>query len=262
MKTESLKLCEISTRLVFIGFEGENNYTKIVFDGSPIFADYPDAVVSLAIKPPVGNVYPKVALKSGNLITWNVTASDCVNPGDGSYQLTFLDGETVIKSFIGNYTVFDSLTTTGTAPTPIQDWIEEANEALGTITGAVEDAEDARDAAQTAQEKAENAQTAAETAQGLAEAAQTGAETAQGLAEAAQTAAETAQGLAEDARDSAQGYAQDAYEDAERAEQAAGNAGYMFVEINGVGHLIYQRTSQVDADFDLDNVGHLILTGV
>lgn len=40
---------------------------------------------------------------------------------------------------------------------------------------------------------------------------------------------------------------------AERAEQAAGTAGYMFFEIDGNGDLIFSRTSNVNVDFYIDD---------
>lgn len=43
---------------------------------------------------------------------------------------------------------------------------------------------------------------------------------------------------------------------ADRAEQAAGQAGYMFVEIDENGHLILTRTENTNVDFYLSN-GHL-----
>ena len=50
-----------------------------------------------------------------------------------------------------------------------------------------------------------------------------------------------------------------ALEYAERAEQAATTAGYLDVEIDENGHLIYTRTDQVDVDFALDSAGHLLM---
>ena len=55
--------------------------------------------------------------------------------------------------------------------------------------------------------------------------------------------------------------AADAERDADRAEQAANNAGYMEFVIDEDGHLIYTRTDAVDVDFELVN-GHLIMQGV
>ena len=71
----------------------------------------------------------------------------------------------------------------------------------------------------------------------------------------AETAKEEARGYAEDASASAES----AEEWADKAEQAASDAGYMEFHIDDNGHLIYERTSNVDQiDFELVN-GHLIL---
>lgn len=61
------------------------------------------------------------------------------------------------------------------------------------------------------------------------------------------------------AKEAAEEAARQAGTDANRAEQAANTAGFMEVSIDGNGHLIYLRTDQVDADFRLDEDGHLIL---
>ena len=215
-----VNLCEITTKVLSIGLEGEQNHVRIVFDAASVLADCPEAIPSLAVKAPSGVIYPKVVTKDGTSVYWIVSASDCAQDGAGNYQLTFINDEEVIKTFVGAFRVYNSLTTDGPAPDPIQQWIDEANEAVGTISGAVERAENAATASETAQGKAEDAQTAAETAQWLAEtaqekaeAAQESAETAQGKAEDAQTAAENAQGKAEEA----QGKAEDARDRAEAA---------------------------------------------
>ena len=74
-------------------------------------------------------------------------------------------------------------------------------------------------------------------------------------ADRAEAAKEEARGYAEDASASAES----AEEWADKAEQAASDAGYMEFHIDDNGHLIYERTSNVDQiDFELVN-GHLIL---
>ena len=55
--------------------------------------------------------------------------------------------------------------------------------------------------------------------------------------------------------------AQSAAQSADRAEQAAADAGFMDVEIDSNGHLIYTRTDAVDVDLKLVN-GHLIMEAV
>ena len=47
--------------------------------------------------------------------------------------------------------------------------------------------------------------------------------------------------------------ATDALNSADRAEQAAQNAGYMFFDIDENGDLIYERTTNVDVDFTIED---------
>ena len=79
-----------------------------------------------------------------------------------------------------------------------------------------------------------------------------------GAAEGSAEEAGRKAGIAEDQAEAAAGSAAEAERQAERAEQAANTAGYMEVEINSAGHLIYTRTDAVDVDFELID-GHLIM---
>lgn len=203
MRTVTYRLADLKNLTINLGFVGENEHTVFRFDCMKAFEEYPDAVPSLAVTPPNGDPYPAVTIRDGDYVEWTINDSDVAQKGNGEAQLTFIQDNVVMKDYIFRTKIERSILPTGEAPDPIQDWIDEANEALGTISGAVEDAEEARDAAIKAKNDAVEAQGKAETAQGKAE-------DAQGYAESAQTAAETAQGLAEGARDSAQGYASDA----------------------------------------------------
>lgn len=73
--------------------------------------------------------------------------------------------------------------------------------------------------------------------------------------------AETAESNAQFYKTSAEASAEDAYQSAERAEQVANTAGYLDMEINDRGHLIYTRTEAVNVDFKLAD-GHLIMEGI
>ena len=59
------------------------------------------------------------------------------------------------------------------------------------------------------------------------------------------------------AEDTLNGYVEAASREADRAEQAASTAGYMYVEIID-GRLIYSRTDNVDVDFELED-GRLVM---
>lgn len=59
-------------------------------------------------------------------------------------------------------------------------------------------------------------------------------------------------------KDTLEELAEDAETSADRAEQAAQNAGYMYFEIADNGHVIYTRTENTNVDFDIVN-GRLLV---
>ena len=252
MRTVSYRLVDLQNATIRIGFVGENQHTQVIFDSKKVFDEYPNAVPSLAVCPPVGETYPAVTIRDGDLVTWDVEDSDLVHEGNGELQLSFIENGVVCKTFIARTVIARSLLPTGEVPTPIENWIDEANEAVGTIRGAVQAAQDAQTAAETAQGKAE-------TAQGKAEDAQAAAELAESHASASADAASRSETNAGNSETAAASSAADAYRDAERAEQAANNAGSMEVEIDADGHLIYRKTEMIETDFNLNGNGHLIM---
>ena len=133
MRIIHIGLCDITTRVLFIGMEGEQDHTQVIFDASPVLSEYPDATAALSVKPPVGDIYPVAVTKDGNNAIWNVSAADCANHGDGEYQLTFTNGTEIIKTFIGIFRVYISIIGNGTAPIPVQEWLQAAQEALGEL---------------------------------------------------------------------------------------------------------------------------------
>lgn len=120
----------ISNAFPCIGFQGENEHRRIVFDAGEVYADYPDAVVTMAIKPPVGEVYPKIVTRDGNNVIWSVTAADVAYPDNGAYQLTFTNGTEIIKTYVGVYSVAASIIGNGQPPKPVEDWLKEAQAML------------------------------------------------------------------------------------------------------------------------------------
>ena len=123
----------IQSTPIILGFEGEQNHTEITFYWTVLFAQYPDAVATMVIKPPVGDPYPKTVTQEDNKVVWTVTAADMAHSGGGEYQLTFTDGEEVIKTYIGSFSVMNSIIGSGDPPDPIEDWITEANKALADL---------------------------------------------------------------------------------------------------------------------------------
>lgn len=136
-----ISLRDIPTTRLQLGFEGENDHTQVIFDGTLLYARYPSAVASMTVKSPSGGLYPKTLVQSGNKLLWNITASDCAKFGSGQYQLTFTSGTEVIKTYIGSFSVNASLLGSGDPPDPIEDWLQEAQEALDAFEQDVSDAE-------------------------------------------------------------------------------------------------------------------------
>jgi hypothetical protein len=134
------------------------------------------------------------------------------------------------------------------APTPEQQSV--IDQTIAALNTAVEST--AADAEQTASDaaRAEAAREAAESAENNAEASATAAAQSEANASASESTASAA-------ATSASASASSAATNADRAEQSAKDAGYMYFYINDEGDLIYQRTSNVNVDFYLDNDGDL-----
>lgn len=128
-----------------LGFVGENEHRKFNFDCMKMFGEYPSASVSLTVQPPAGDCYPAVIERNGDLVSWTVTDSDLIEEGCGEIQLAFMVGDVKAKTCIGRTKVERSLGTPGQIPTPIENWIEQAEEIIS-------EAEDAAEAAKNAAE--------------------------------------------------------------------------------------------------------------
>lgn len=138
MRVRKLSLSGIERTKLFLGYVGENEHTQIRFDASCIYTDNPGARAGLTMQNPAGTVFPIVLDADGNEIIWNVSASDVAIAGNGSYQLTFTDNDEIIKTFIGQLFVLKSLTSAGDIPTPIENWIDQANQKLAEVEAATE----------------------------------------------------------------------------------------------------------------------------
>jgi hypothetical protein len=123
-------------------------------------------------------------------------------------------------------------------------------------TAVAQTAQDVLDADASATSAAESAESAADSASQAAESTSQASASATSAAQSAQQASVSADTASAEAT-SASASAASAHADADRAEQAAAQSGYMHFYINDEGDLIYQRTSNVNVDFYLDNDGDL-----
>lgn len=178
--------------------------------------------------------------------------------GECIYAWVFLhmgenDGETEYMAVIP---ILKRAKPTDTPPTPVEQ--SAITQAIAALNAAVEQTgQDVTDAAASASAAlaSERAAAASEVNAAASERAAAQSETNAGNSA---TAAARSEQNASGSASSASASAASAYADAERAEQAATTAGYLDVEIDENGHLIYTRTDAVDVDFELEN-GHLLM---
>lgn len=150
--TVSYKLEDLKKGVIIpIGFVGENDFTKVFFDAEEIYKKYPSASVSMKVQPPKGVIYPAAVTRDGNTVIWQVKEADVANRGGGELQLTFIDGDTKIKTYIAKTDVKRSLAGNGTAPDPVQGWIDDADEKLAEVEQALDDLAAMDNIAKTAQ---------------------------------------------------------------------------------------------------------------
>lgn len=199
-----------------------------------------------------------------------VIPDEYLTTGKTIYAWIFLhdsatDGETIYSITIP---VIPRPQPTDEEPTPVQQ--SEINQLINALNSGVDKAETAADSAEAAQtaaetaagESAASATTAAQKASEAADSALNAGQSAQAAAASATEAAGSASNASKSATEAAasataaQDSADDAADSADRAEQAAGQAGYMFFHIDERGHLIYERTDNVNVDFYLLD-GHL-----
>ena len=139
----------------------------------------------------------------------------------------------------------------GTEPTPAEQTV--IDQAIAALNSAV--AKTAADAVQTGLDAESAAQSASEAdaARDEAVAASTAAAQSEANAAASTLNAVTSATNALASEQAAATSAVSAATSADRAEQAAQDAGYMFFEIDENGDLIYERTSNVNVDFSLED---------
>ena len=134
MRIEYINLDKLASTVIGIGYEGEQNHTRVIIRCGAFFAKYPEANAGMAVEPSAGGIYPVALDRDGGDLIWDVSPADLAPGGRGRLQLTFTDGieedAEIIKSVIGAYEIQASLEVTGEAPDPIQNWIDDANAVL------------------------------------------------------------------------------------------------------------------------------------
>jgi len=136
MRTATLRLEDMKTTIINMGYVGENEHKQIRFDGKKMFQEYPNASVSLTVCPPAGEAYPATIERDGDFVFWTITDSDLVAEGCGEIQLTFTESPHIAKSYICRTKVLRSLVPTGDIPSGLDDFITRADQLLDQVEEA------------------------------------------------------------------------------------------------------------------------------
>ena len=148
MRSVSYRLEDFDSKkkiIIPIGFVGENEFTIVNINCHCVLKDHPNAIVTSVVIPPKGDPYPGTLARDGDIVTWLLTASDLIYDGYGEIQFTFTDGEKIGKTWGVRTKVETSAAGDGEIPTPIQNWIDKANEKLAGVESAIEAANGAAD---------------------------------------------------------------------------------------------------------------------
>lgn len=133
MRSVSVRLCDLEKVTIPLGFVGENIYTKVYIDCKKVFDEHPDAVPALSVIPPQGDAYPAVVTKDGDMVIWEITASDLIYKGSGEMQLAFVEDEMIGKTWSAKTKIYKSIEPSGEVPEPVANWLIQANAALSAI---------------------------------------------------------------------------------------------------------------------------------
>lgn len=174
MKRAILRLTaeEFGRSSLNLGRADENIAVRVEIDLSRILAQEPTAKAHITVESPSGAKYPAVTSMDGAKLIWDVTDADTAVERTGCAQLTVKgpNGE-ALKSAVAATRIGRSIRGEGTAPDPVQNWVDDATSKLGNVVSA---GENAKEAAEKAEEAADKAEEAAKRANEAAEKAENG----------------------------------------------------------------------------------------
>lgn len=139
-RIQKVALKNLESKTLELGYVGENDHTQIRIDCTEVLWDYPNATASMVVQPPRGDLYPATLTTDDNYVVWTITDSDVAYAGHGQIQLTFTNNGEIVKSAICSTNINTSISATGTAPTPLENWLERAEETLAAVANAVPEA--------------------------------------------------------------------------------------------------------------------------
>lgn len=130
-----------------LGRAGENGVVEIHIDISTPLKEYPDASFAIHAKSPDGTEYPVVSVTENETLIWPVCASDTAKNGKGRAQVVMYGANGEIgRSDPVDTLVMTSIIANGNPPDPVQNWLDNVQNASGGAFAPVIEATDAGDA--------------------------------------------------------------------------------------------------------------------
>lgn len=129
-----------------IGYTGENDAVRVIFDFSSWQQEYGAGALMLYVHRPIDlDPYPVTLSISGTKATWTVSDTDLSYPGKGHVQLIYSSGGTIKKSRIVRFIIRNSLGPASIdAPAAFQTWLDQiTNIGLAAHADALDAAESA-----------------------------------------------------------------------------------------------------------------------
>lgn len=131
--------------VINLGKQGETNVRQVQLDVSRLVTLFGPGTVQLLHRRP-GDVtpYPVALTRSGDVVTWTVTAADTAYSGEGQAELQYFAGDSLAKSETYNTTITASQGDAGaTPPEPQAGWVTQVLQAGNDAAEAADRAENA-----------------------------------------------------------------------------------------------------------------------
>lgn len=128
-----------------LGKQGETNVRQVQLDVSRLVTLFGPGTVQLLHRRP-GDVtpYPVALTRTGDVVTWTVTAADTAYSGEGQAELQYFAGDSLAKSETYTTTITASQGDAGpTPPEPQAGWVTQVLQAGTDAAEAAERAENA-----------------------------------------------------------------------------------------------------------------------
>lgn len=109
-----------------LGYQGENDATRVLFDLSDFIEEYGAGTAQLAVQVPGDpGTYLAVIEQSGSVAVWTVGAEWLARAGSGRCQINWYVGEQIVKSQAYGTSVAASIGEGVDAPEPYEPWLEK-----------------------------------------------------------------------------------------------------------------------------------------